>query len=398
MDLAEMLGRIQAWSARRSRNPKPIGFRQNAGTQIHSRLETGPKKLSLIRHLMRALGFAERRKDKRVRTHGLRAFYSVGSEQVETRIKDISPTGIFLDTDQRWMPGTVVPLTLEQKSLLSKSSRSQVKLWARSVRLSENGVGLTFVPKVINQDKWLEATAKAQALTAKNDAIHVLRLTRAIAFLFRISPSAEGRVLQLVSKDLTRERAERVVEIALLAEDLVESQQCSTRIGLSPSLVLLILKLGVETGEKEMQECWAGLLAMSSLEGADDDTSLSFASLLSKLDLCHLRILIGACTKEIQAQSIPGSACSSDVLCTISEIKAISGTASLARIEWALHDLHDLGLLGRSVRPAQFERLTQANLTPTDLGLALFERFGGLLRLRDFELNYPEAFDQSRSD
>lgn len=97
--------------------------------------------------------------------------------------------------------------------------------------------------KHVDPATWLEAMAKARALIAKDDLIRIFRMARALAFLLRVSPTAEGRILKLIADSLTDARAQRVIAVALFADDLLESQDCATRIDVSPNLILQLLKL-----------------------------------------------------------------------------------------------------------------------------------------------------------
>ena len=263
--------------------------------------------MALFRNLLTQIGIAERRKDDRMDANGLTVSCATGSVQKKVRIGNISPTGLYLLTEDRWQPGTTIVLTLGEKSIFEESSRSQVNLWTRCVRVDDNGAGLAFTHSHIDRAKWLEAMSRAPSLIGENHPVQVFRFTRALSFLFHISPASEGEILKLVSETLTRERTERVVELALHADDLLESQRDASRTDLEPALVLRILSLAVEVEDAEIREYWARLLAAFSLSGSQDATNLTYMRLLSKLNLLHLRILSAAWLRAIQAGLRPVS-------------------------------------------------------------------------------------------
>jgi PilZ domain len=336
--------------------------------------------MPFIRNLLTQIGLAERRRDQRTDANGLTASCSTGSEQKKVRIGNISPTGLYLVTEERWQVGTTVVLTLGEKSSFEDSSRSQVKLWTRCVRVDEGGAGLAFTHSHINREKWLEAMSRAPSLVAENHPVQVFRFTRALSFLFHISPASEVEILKLISGILTRERTERVIEIALLVDDRLESQSRASRMNLPPGLLLRILSLAIEVEEAEIRELWARLLAAFSLYDSQDELNLAHVRLLSKLNLLHLRILSAAWLRANQAGLKSGPASPNGDFCTVKEIEAIAGIALVERIEWIVNDLHELGLLGGTTKPALCGRLAEVDLSLTDLGLKFCERSFGQSR------------------
>jgi len=64
---------------------------------------------------------------------------------VEHGIRDISATGLFLITEERWYPGTVVMMTLQKKGEAIDSPDRSIAVQSQAVRWGEDGVGLQFV-------------------------------------------------------------------------------------------------------------------------------------------------------------------------------------------------------------------------------------------------------------
>jgi hypothetical protein len=333
--------------------------------------------MSFIRTLLAHIGISERRKNQRMDAKGLTVSYLAGPEQKKLQIGNISPTGLYLVTEERWNPGTNLLLTLGEKSIFETSSRSQVKLWTRCVRVDENGVGLAFTHTHTNAVKWLEAMSKAPSMIAQSDPVQVFRLTRTLAFLFHISPASEADLLKLMTESLTRERAERAIETALLANDILESHRCESKKDLSPGLLLRLLEQVVQAEDDEMREYWARLLAACSLIDSQHDMSLVFVDLLSALTLFHLRVLTAAWSQANQADLKTGRDSSHGAYRTVAEAQAIAGIAVVEEIESIVNDLHEFGLLENTARAAVFDRLTEVNLTLSDLGLKFCERICG---------------------
>lgn len=223
----------------------------------------------------------ERRNDERVATRELHMLYSTGMEQKRAEIKNISFTGVYLLTENRWSLGTPLTLTLQRVMLESRDSNSQVRLQARVVRQGDDGVGLTFVPEYIGTTEWLDLMHKAASLIQENDAIRMFRMTKALAFLLRVSPAAEGEILRLLTEELADERTERALNIVLKAEAMVASKSSSLKTGVSPDLTLRILGDASQNDDERAEPFWVGMLAALSVDGVDDTVTLSLGVLLS---------------------------------------------------------------------------------------------------------------------
>lgn len=340
--------------------------------------------MSIISYILVKAGLSERRKDERIPFRGLDAFYWTILGEKRAKIKDISATGLFLLTAERWPPGTIVLLTLRGRGLLEREARSQVRLRVRCVRLGDDGVGLTFVEEPSTAEIWSRSMAVATELFPGSHAIRLFRASAAIAFLLRISPSLEAPLVSLVS-GFGRHRAEHLIEIALRAEELLGPSERDPQSTVSSDLFLRILDEASKTSQEEVQRCWAGLLA-SCLQPADDE-SLGHVVLMSKLDRDHVAILTAGCTRAMRIGWEPEFVFSSPLHCSSDEIRTITGIRNLVAIEGNLNHLHHLGLLEKTVKPLGCEQLEQVNITPTGLGLKLFIRWNGqheLPRARDF--------------
>ena len=84
------------------------------------------------------------RKAPREPAFGLAAYYWTGSTPEPHDIKDISSTGLYLVTEERWYPGTLILMTLALKGGEECAERS-IAVHSRAVRWGADGVGLQFV-------------------------------------------------------------------------------------------------------------------------------------------------------------------------------------------------------------------------------------------------------------
>jgi len=94
------------------------------------------------------LSFTEHRKAQRMKAPLLVAFYWDGSAPTSHEIRNISSTGFYLVTKERWLPGTMVSMTLQRTdvALAHLGAEPHIPVLSKVVRLDENGVGFTFVP------------------------------------------------------------------------------------------------------------------------------------------------------------------------------------------------------------------------------------------------------------
>jgi uncharacterized membrane protein (UPF0127 family) len=85
------------------------------------------------------------RKAPREQFSGLTAFYWTGASPQSHAIRDISSTGLYLVTEERWYPGTLVLMTLTTVSEDDRADERSIVIQSRAVRWGNDGVGLKFV-------------------------------------------------------------------------------------------------------------------------------------------------------------------------------------------------------------------------------------------------------------
>ncbi|MGO8720237.1 MAG: PilZ domain-containing protein [Acidobacteriaceae bacterium] len=95
---------------------------------------------------MKALFGQERRNAERRALPGLVAFYWDGANPVPRGIRDISSTGMYLLTEERWYLGTLVIMTLQNKDIAEADSHHSIKVQAKVVQVGVDGVGFAFTP------------------------------------------------------------------------------------------------------------------------------------------------------------------------------------------------------------------------------------------------------------
>jgi hypothetical protein len=88
----------------------------------------------------------DRRRTERVGAPRLVAYYWNGSQPAPHRVRDISSSGTYLMTEDRWHPGTLLMITL-QKPVTAADTRSSrsIRVQSKVIRSGTDGLGLAFV-------------------------------------------------------------------------------------------------------------------------------------------------------------------------------------------------------------------------------------------------------------
>lgn len=81
----------------------------------------------------------------RERAPGLAAYYWNGTAPKAHSIKDISATGLYVVTEERWYPGTLILMTLQNTLAGEEIAERSISVLSRAVRWGNDGVGLQFV-------------------------------------------------------------------------------------------------------------------------------------------------------------------------------------------------------------------------------------------------------------
>jgi hypothetical protein len=294
------------------------------------------------------------------------------------RVKDISATGVYLLTSERWNPGEVVSLTLQRQGPPEKSPDRRITLKTMAVRWGEDGVALSFVlPKGLDVRLWESPLKSHLDQTEPEDILREFRLAKVLAFLCKISPGANEDVRQLLREGLSNYRVESVVEIVNKAEAMLAARPDRDRIFAHPRLVVRILEAGSWADQLTTQQLWAGLLASSCTADGKDESNLAFVDLLSQLAAMHILIFTAACSRATKVQSSLGRVSSKNIACTTEEIMQLTGWRDLIRIERDIEHLYDLGLLQKRVKSSFFVSSDDAKISPSSLGLQMFARCSG---------------------
>ena len=105
----------------------------------------GTDKIKQLRSWLGRWWSPDPRKAPRIKEPGLAAYYWNGAAPDAKTVRDISASGLYVVTEERWYPGTLVLMTLQRTSCGDEVAERSIAVHSRAVRWGPDGVGLQFV-------------------------------------------------------------------------------------------------------------------------------------------------------------------------------------------------------------------------------------------------------------
>jgi hypothetical protein len=136
------------WDAKWLRPQLAVVHKAEAVHAVESKADpkrTNGKESLPIRFLRWLFPEVNQRRAKRYPTPGLVAYYWTGGAPYSYQVGDMSATGLFLLTKERWAPGTLIQMTLQRQDGSAVSSDDSICLISEVVRWGENGAGFNFI-------------------------------------------------------------------------------------------------------------------------------------------------------------------------------------------------------------------------------------------------------------
>lgn len=318
----------------------------------------------------------ERRRAERRTSPALAAYHWKGSIARENSVRDISSTGAYLLTQERWEPGEVIALTLQRSGPLERENSFPVQ--ARTVRWDDQGVAVSFVlPPDADLRLWQSPLKSAAEQNEPEDIVREFRVAQAISFLARVSPSIKNVMSKLLHEELSNYRLENAIEIALKAERMLGASVEADKLRALPHVITRVVESGSWSDDKWMLQFWAGLLAASCTVGAGDESTLAFVDLLSQLKVLHMRILSAASNKSTKLISGSGTMATRPLNWKAADLIKFSGSHDLIKLDREMNYMADIGIIAQRVKNAFFQQMTDTTIAPTALGLELYARCNG---------------------
>ncbi len=115
------------------------------GSEVMNSYEPRSSKPGTLKTWLQNWLSSDRRRAPRQPLPGLVAYYWTGSAPRAYQISDISASGFYLLTEERWFPGTMVLMTLQRTDSSGKNLDDSIAVQSRVVRWGSDGLGLAFV-------------------------------------------------------------------------------------------------------------------------------------------------------------------------------------------------------------------------------------------------------------
>jgi hypothetical protein len=302
-----------------------------------------------------------------------------GTSLVQEAVRDISPSGVYIVTEERWPRGTLVTLTLQREGPLEPNPERRLDMQAKVARSGKDGVGLAFVlpKKDAASLQWETLRSNLINDVKPEDMLTLVRTMEAVSFLSQICPGGAEQIGQLLRGRLSNHKVAVAIEIALKAHTLVVQELAIEGLRADPSLVVRILEDGSCTDEGWLKHFWGGLLATACTADGKDELSRDLVQMFSQLTTFPVRLLVVVCTRATKVLAESGAVLAKPLPCRVEELTSTIGSRGL-QVERDLQRLCELGLIEKhgSNAPTMLAS-DEVFITPTSLGLQLFAYCNG---------------------
>jgi len=334
-------------------------------------------RLSNLKRALERLSEPEDPRDERWPATGLSALYGIDSASRPAGIKDVSASGIYLLTEERFPADQLVNLILRKEGE-PENSELQISVQARVARQGEDGIALEFVlPPGMNPDLCGALVRNIVSLTDPDQVAEVFRTLRTVLFLCRLCEAKADEAILLLGGKLDSERTATLFKIAFAAENLLAAKPDSDRMRADSKLVTNILREGAWAPDDLTLKLWAGLFASSCSVDAPDDSNQIFVDLLVQFTPTEARIFLHGCERALNSAPGPEDSASVSVVLSPEEIVQLTGIHDLTRNATDLAYLFNLGLIQNVFDFTSYRVISSFDITPTRLGLELYKHCHG---------------------
>lgn len=306
------------------------------------------------------------------------AYRWTGSEVTHEPVRDISATGVFIFTKERWPVDEVVSMTMQRKGPIELLAERRITAHARVVRCDDDGVGFSFiVPKDSNAAQWKALLDSLVQESMPKDMDSLVRLAEALVFMSRICPDGAIDVSQLLREGFSSHKVGNAANIALDAQALLKLNPNLGEVRLPPPLLVRIIQQATSTEEDWLQQLWAGLLVSSCSVDGKDESNLRFVDLFGQLTPVPIKLftIVSAVSSKFINES--GSITARPLVCKIDDITTATGARG-TQIEREIERLASVGLIEKkSANAPSLAPSGDVVITASLLGLELFARCNG---------------------
>lgn len=311
-----------------------------------------------------------------------------GSTLTQEMVRDVSSTGLYLLTRERWQPGTILALTLQREGAFELDRARRITTHVKVIRCGTDGVGLSFLwskddPASRQWESLLESLIDQ---TKPADMRSLVRMVEAFSFLGRICSGGAEEIGEWVRTRASSHKVLNAISIALHAEGLQGASRPADRARINPHIAVRILDVGSGTDEDWLHQFWAGILITSVSVDGRRTANLEFVELLSQLTSIPLRIFTVVCTRAPKVVSASGAVAATPLACDLQELATTVGSR-VPQMERDIETLSGFKLIERrrTMNGPALLANNEIQIAPTSLGLQLFALCNGHRGdLRDF--------------
>lgn len=121
-----------------------IAPRSIENVQVNERVSITPARQGFLARWLFPSPAADRRKAPRTLTDHLVASFWTGGAPTVSPVRDVSYSGLYVETAERWYPGTVIRMTLTITKAVEEAFEASICVCAEAIRWGNDGVGLRF--------------------------------------------------------------------------------------------------------------------------------------------------------------------------------------------------------------------------------------------------------------
>lgn len=207
------------------------------------------------------------------------------------------------------------------------------------------------------------------------------------ALLSRICLPAAEEFGFLLKDHVSNWRANNAAKMAAKANKILEKIHSQETLSAHPKIAFKTIEDSSWTDDDVVLALWAGLLVSSCTESGKDESNLIFINLLSQLTSSQVRVLKYACENANVYRAPSGWIMAGDLVVEGVDIVQITSVTDMHQLDRELDHLRQLGIIesGFNING------TEADITPTALGLQLYVRSQGYVGspIAYFEMSGP---------
>jgi len=330
-------------------------------------------RLSNLKRALQRLGEPEQPRAERWPATGLSAFYGIETASKPARIKDVSISGLYLLTEERFAPNQTVALILGLDGKRGENADLQIPIQTRAAWQGEDGVGLEFVvPPGMTPGLCGELLHEIVIHPDRDEAAEMFRNLRTVLFLYSLCKSQAEEAILLLDGQLDPGRTSTLFKIAFGAECLLAAKPDASRMRAHPKLVANILREGSWASDEVTRKLWEGLLASSCSVDAPDDSNQIFVDILVHITRTEAMILLHACERAQSSKPGPVDTATLSIIVNQQEMVQLTGVHDAGRNATDLAYLYNLGLVEKLFDFTSYRDIESFDITPSRLGLELY--------------------------